>query len=312
MVGYSPSKNDLGQQEETGFMKDLFDIDNLFSENNNEGKKDHQPIKDEKLSSLDDLFQRSMHYKSSRNYTEALKFVIKLRNVAPYNAWLLREQNPNITYVSNAYDWSSRFNREIKADARAYVILKAFGPVDFVYDVKDTIGDELPTDIQTNFRANGIINSDIVSATLRCCQKKGIQVDYDKSLHNRLAGWAKHSKLNQQQHIVINAEHSPEVQFSTLCHELAHLMLGHLGNFHNCECKERWNLLTDAKEIEAESVSWLVCKRLNITTDADRYLGGYFGDNDQELLQNISIDNILTTAGRIESMIFNHTCRVKK
>lgn len=267
---------------------------------------------DEKLSSLDDLFQRSIHYKNSKNYIDALNFIVKLRDIAPYNAWLLREQNIDITYVATAYDWEKRFNRKINSKARSYVILKAFGPVAFVYDIKDTTGDELPKDLQSHFRADGILNVDLVNAILKCCQKKGIQVDYDESLRERQAGWASHSKLNNKQHIVINAEYSPEVKFSTLCHELAHLMLGHLGVFKNCECKGRHNLSTDIAEIEAESVSWLVCKRLNISTGADNYLNNYFGENDKEILQQISIDNILTTAGRIESMIFNNTCKIKK
>ncbi len=267
---------------------------------------------DEKLSSLDDLFQRSIHYKNSKNYIDALNFIVKLRNIAPYNAWLLREQNIDITYVATAYDWEKRFNRQINSKARSYVILKAFGPVAFVYDIKDTIGDELPKDLQGHFRADGILNTDLVNAVIKCCQKKGIQVDYDESLRERQAGWASHSELNGNQHIVINDNHSPEIKFSTLCHELAHLMLGHLGVFKNCECKARYNLLTDIAEIEAESVSWLVCKRLNISTSADNYLNNYFGENDKEILQQISIDNILTTAGRIESMIFNNTCKVKK
>ena len=276
--------------------------------------KENLLLKDfnENLSSLDNLFQSSHHYKNSKNYIEALDFIVKLKNVAPYNAWLLQEQNPDITYVATARDWADIFKRKIKIKVKAYVILKAFGPVAFVYDVKDTEGDELPEDLQAHFRADGIINDDIITAVLKCCHKKGIQIDYDNSLRERQAGWASHNKLKDQQHIVINADHTPEVKFSTLCHELAHLMLGHLGNFSNCDCKSRLNLSTDIKEVEAESVSWLVCKRLNIHTNADSYLRTYLEDDAQKILQDISIDNILTTAGRIESMIYTGICKVKK
>jgi len=270
-------------------------------------------VKDDKLSSLDDLFKRSIDYKNSKNYIEALNFIVKIRNIAPYNAWLLKEQNPDITYVSTAYEWKKNFNRDIKAKARTYVILKAFGPVSFVYDVKDTIGDKLPRDISSFFKADGILKEDILNAVLNCCQKKGIVVKYDEDLYERQAGWASHNRLNKEQSIVINANHKPEVQFSTLCHELAHLMLGHLGEFPNCQCKNPHKQLSKAvKEVEAESVSWLVSKRLNIHTNADSYLSNYFGKDDEIILKDISIDNILTTAGRIEAMIFNKTCYVKK
>jgi len=270
-------------------------------------------VSDDKLSSLDDLFKRSINYRDSKNYLEALNFIAKIRNVAPYNAWLLKEQNPDITYVATAYEWKKEFNRDVNAKARAYVILKAFGPVSFVYDVQDTVGEELPADIHSFFRADGILKKNMLKAILDCCMKKGIVVEYDTSLFERQAGWASHDKLNKTHSIVINANHAPEVQFSTLCHELAHLMLGHLGKFKNCQCKTPNKQLSEAvEEVEAESVSWLVSQRLNIQTNADTYLSSYFGSNDEQILQDISIDNILTTAGRIEAMIFNKTCYVKK
>lgn len=271
-------------------------------------------LKDDNLSALDDLFKRSVDYKNSKNYLEALDFIIKISNQAPYNAWLLKEQNKDISYVASAYEWKKEFNRDIRVKARAYVILKAFGPVSFVYDVKDTIGSDLPIDIEHYFRADGILSTDIVKSVLKCCHKKGISVKYDSALSERQAGWASHNKLKEEKSIVINAEHSAEIQFSTLCHELAHLMLGHLGEFQNCQCKNPYRPLSEAvEEVEAESVSWLVCKRLQIETNADSYLSTYFSkDEEEKILNDISIDNILTTAGRIESMILKDICTIKK
>jgi hypothetical protein len=266
---------------------------------------------DEKLSALDELFQRSIDYKNSDTYKKALEFVIKLRNVAPFNAWLLSGQNPDISHVATANEWAEKFQRRIKPKARAYIILKQFGPVDFVYDVVDTDGAELPKDLQAHFRAEGNLNTDFVTNTLLCCEKKGIAVEYDNTLRNRQAGWASHSKLNNKKEIVINAEHTKEVQFSTLCHEIAHLMLGHLGVFKDCQCKDRSNIGTETMEIEAESVSWLVCQRLGIETDADKYLNSYLVKK-SGCLNDISVDNILMTAGRIEKMALKKECTIKK
>jgi len=267
---------------------------------------------DEKRSSLDNLFKRSLHYKTSENYIDALNFIVKLRNIAPFNAWLLREQNPNITYVANAPYWKKHFGRGIHPKARAYVILRAFGPVEFVYDVKDTLGAELPTDLKATYRAEGEFKKHLVQSVISCCTKKGISIEYDASLSEREAGWASHNRLNENRKIVINADHSEAVQFATLCHELAHLMLGHLRYFKDCECKNRSYLDEKTMEVEAESVSWLVCKRLELSTNSDSYLNGYFSNNSSDVLKDVSIDNILTTAGRIESMIFNKTCKAKK
>jgi len=271
-------------------------------------------IYDEKLSKLDELFKRTKDYTKSSNYIEALGFIVKLKNIAPYNAWLLRGQNPDITFVATANEWAEKFDRAIKTKARAYIVLRAFGPVNFVYDIKDTVGEtDLPEDLQSYFRASGEIKDNYISNIENCCKKKDILINYDNSLEERSAGWASHNHLANTRAITINNEHPKEVKFSTLCHELAHLMLGHLGKFQNCECKDNRHLSEITMEIEAESVSWLVCNRLGLNTDADRYLNKLLeGTNAEHTLSNISIDNILITAGRIESMALNKICTVKK
>lgn len=265
---------------------------------------------DDKLSSLDELFRRSKNYKNSKNYIEALKFVIKIKNVAPFNAWLLREQNLDITYVASANEWARKFNRAIKPKARAYVIMN-HTPVGFVYDISDTEGDELPKDLQSHFRAEGKLDDEIIKNIINCCSKKKIDVIFDNTLRESQAGRASHDKFNNTRKIYINKEHPKEVKFSTLCHEIAHLMLGHLGEFSDCQCKDRKDLDLATREIEAESVSWLVCDRLGIKTDADRYLNHHLEDN-VTALQDISINNILITAGRIEAMALKKECKVKK
>jgi hypothetical protein len=211
--------------------------------------------------------------------------------------------------VATANDWANKFNRAINPKARAYVVMN-HTPVGFVYDVSDTVGDDLPIDLQSHFRAEGVLDQDMINNAIDCCHKKNIMVEYDKTIALSLAGRASHDKFNNTRRITINAQHSKEVQFSTLCHEIAHLMLGHLGEFTYCQCKARTNLSKEVREIEAESVSWLVCDRLGIKTDAERYLNGYL--RDPSLLEDISINNILITAGRIESMALKKECNVKK
>lgn len=267
--------------------------------------------KEQKSSSLDQMFHRSDKYHNSQNYIDSLKFIIKTKNLAPFNAWIIKEQNPDVDYVATADEWLTRFNREIKHHARAYVILKPFSPVEFVYDMNDTTGDDLPLDLQANFRAEGVIKDDYVKRILACCDKKGIKVNFNSTLMNRQAGWASHNILNKSKTIVINKSHKKELQFSTLCHELAHLILGHLRIFTHCECKDRSHLSTHAMEVEAESVSWLVCDRLGIKTDAERYLSYHFKSS-QDVLNQISIDNILTTAGKIENIILSNSSNACK
>jgi hypothetical protein len=78
------------------------------------------------------LLQRSRIYHTSEDYLKLLEFVWRLRNFAPFNAMLLQIQRPGLTCAASEHDWRTRFNRTIKEDARALVILWPFGPVGFV------------------------------------------------------------------------------------------------------------------------------------------------------------------------------------
>ncbi len=284
----------------------------------NKIEKENYPKFDDKdysyndnFSLLDNLFKKSISYKESNNYKEALNFISKLKYVAPFNAWLLMEQNPDITYIATSHHWKSKFNRNIKRDARAYVIMKAFSPVEFVYDVMDTYGDDLPNDIEHLFSTKGYIKDTFIKNLEDCCLKKNILVLYRDDLFKKEAGWASHNELNNNKTIVINKNYSKENQFATLCHELAHLMLGHLGKFSNCQCEDRKNLSTGVKEIEAESVSWLICNRLGLNVNSDNYLFTYLHNN-EKLLNEINIDLILTTAGKIENIILKKDCKKER
>lgn len=284
----------------------------LFSSCEQKNDIDIKPITlDEKINAVDQLFYRAQNYETSEEYIKSLEFIKKLKNLAPFNAWLLYQQNSDVTYVASADEWATKFNRVVKPKARAYIIMKAFGPVDFVFDIADTVGEELPKDIQAPYRADGVLPENILDSILKCCMKKNISVSYDLTLGIRSAGWASHDRLNQSQKITINASHSPEIQFSTLIHELAHLMLGHCGKFMHCECDDRSDVLCQSsKEIEAETVSWIICSRLGIKTDADRYLSNHI--KNKEALRKISLQKVLTTSDRIESMIISKTCNKEK
>jgi len=132
---------------------------------------------EDKITSLDKLFKTSLDYHNSENYKKSLEFVAKLKYLAPFNAWLLKEQNKDIDYVATAKYWKEKFNRDVKRNARAYVIMKPFSPVEFVYDVNDTYGDPLPNDIKDFFVANGKIESNLIENLIKCCEKKDIKID---------------------------------------------------------------------------------------------------------------------------------------
>lgn len=63
---------------------------------------------------------------------------------------------------------------------------------------------------------------------------------------------------------------------------------------------DRRGLDIQAREFEAESISWLVCNRLGIDSPSARYLDGYLDANREVPI--IALDLVLKGTGRIERM----------
>ena len=100
--------------------------------------------------------------------------------------------------------------------------------------------------------------------------------------------------------LLLNAKHSPEEQYATLAHELAHLYCGHLGTPNLAWWPSRCGISETVREFEAESVAFLVCRRLGIETPSHEYLSGYFKDHIST--PAISLNCVLKSAGLIEQM----------
>lgn len=256
---------------------------------------------------LDDLFHRSLHFKDSKKYLEFLKFIKKFKNYSIFNNTLVFLQNPDVTYYATANHWYRAFNRKIKKDARPMVILAPMTPVLFVYDIGDTEGDPIEDDIFNPFQTFGDLDPSIYDYTLKNCERDKIIVR-EKKLPYLHAGVAANYRFPTDKKIIniikaiitINSNFNINDAYATLCHELAHIHLGHLGNDPDKWWPDRRGMSKNTVELEAESVAYLVCGRAGLQTKSDEYLSGYIKDESD--LRSISIEWIAKTAALIEKM----------
>ncbi len=259
---------------------------------------------------LDQLLADSKVYKSTDSYKALLAFVIRLRNVAPFNAMLLQLQKPGLTYAASAHDWRSRFKREVKDDARPLLILWPFGPVATVYDVLDTFDPQnpeqecLPENIASFFAA-GEITKERMKGFEKALAKKKIELRWvdqgDASAGQiQLSNSGKEDK-DKRYLIKVNRNHNPAVQFTTLAHELGHLFLGHLGPNKLLSAPKRSSLPHATREIEAESVAYLVCERNGVKTKSETYLADFVTKGLSA--ENLDLYRITHAAGHVESVL---------
>ncbi len=225
-----------------------------------------KPTKEFK-STLDDLFHKSVNYRLSTQFQEAIDFVARFRDYAPYNNMLVKIQRPSCGFYATANDWQARFNRAVKEDALPLLILAPMHPVMLVFDLDDTEGEDLPEQYRNFAKAEGEWNPKLLEKTLDNTKRDLIQVQF-KTLGFLHGGFAT-TRLrdnNYKMRVAVHDGLDEKSRYSVLCHELAHIYLGHLGtdvdNWWPC----RINLSHATVEIEAEAVSHIVCTRAGLVT----------------------------------------------
>jgi hypothetical protein len=251
---------------------------------------------EEKLSALDELFLRSSKYRNSKEYLELINFINRFPDLSPFNAFLIHMQNSGVEIVKTERKWKSN-GRRIKIGSRPMVILIPFGPVSFVYDIADTDGPDLPEAIYNPFATRGCLNLRVYENTKNNSKRHKIKIE-ERVLHNNLGGFAVNEKNLFK--ITINNHSGLNEKYSTLIHELGHVFSGHLGINKFSWWKNRSSKDKVVVEIEAESIAYLVCKRLGLETSSEAYLSNYVQENEKML--DVSLDTILTVSGYIEQM----------
>lgn len=260
---------------------------------------------DEARSLLDQLLTDARLYTNSKHCKELLDFVVRLRNFAPFNAMLLHIQKPGLSYAASVRDWKERFGRTVKEGARPLLIMWPFGPVALVYDVQETEGKPLPKDV-TSFIAIGPIDHGRISRSTDLMRKKNVDSEmFDggdgAAGYIRVTKRASGPKEKNSYRLLVNCNHPPVVQFVTICHELAHLYLGHLGPDKALNIPHRCWMGHAQMELEAESVAYVVCARIGVQSRSEAYLSKYVSE--KTTLDELDVYQVMRATGQVESLL---------
>jgi len=260
---------------------------------------------------LDELFARANAYRQSQTYFELLQFISRFSQYSPYNCFLLHLQNPKITFVATPNQWKRKFNRIVKERAHPLIILAPMGPVLLVYDLADTEGDPIPDALRNPFAARGEISKKVWGNTFENTLKDKIAI-VNEEMSSLTGGCAIRyetprryqgsggKELETEFAIKLNLDLPQNSRYGTLVHELGHIYSGHLGKRKDDWWPDRHSIDDSVVELEAESISYLVCSRLGIKTRSHEYLALKAKENIK--LPPISIDNVLRVTGWITKM----------
>jgi hypothetical protein len=255
----------------------------------------------EHQSSLDALFGRSRRFRKSRKFAQAVEFVAKFRDYSPFNNMLVYLQNPVATYFATARHWHKAFGRSVKEDAHGMVLLAPRTPVLLVYDIADTDGPALPDKLGVFTQTAGRFNPALLDRTIKNAERDRIRVER-KPMGQLRGGFATTRVQDSawKMRIGLREELDAASAYQVLCHELAHIYLGHVGVDRDGWWPYRTNLTEAVTEIEAESAAYVVCRRAGLETRSAEYLSSYVEDNSD--IDAISLDLVSRVAGRLEEM----------
>ena len=251
---------------------------------------------------VDQLIADTRLYNTAEKVKELLDFTARLRNIAPFNAMLLHIQKPGLSYAARAKDWKTRFRRNIRKNSRPLVILKNFGPVEFVYDILDTEGPDLP-DSAFSFPSVGTVPVHWLLEVQRRLHLKGIEITWmDHGDHSAGHAQCLHNYNDKNNFnifgIGLNQNHTPATQAVTLFHELAHIYLGHCGGDDKRGIKFNRPKDLALREIEAETVAYLVAKRTGLSPRSESYLEKYQGS-----FHELDLHRIMKVASALEKLL---------
>ena len=122
-----------------------------------------------------------------------------------------------------------------------------FKPV-AVFDISQTDGTPLP---EIHHPLKGEAPIGVLVRVKAFIEGRGYTVRYDRTPEGTFG------YVNSEKQIVLREGESMAQTLDTLCHEVSHALLGHVGNT---------SLSTEEKELEAETASWIVCRNLGLET----------------------------------------------
>ena len=252
-------------------------------------------------STIDSLLEEAKRYRSTENFREMINFMARFKRYSPYNNMLVKIQNPFCSYYATQTDWETQFGRFIKEDARPMLILAPMHPVMLVYDLDSTEGEALPAKLLGFAKYSGEWNSNWLSNLIKNANNYMIRISF-KTHSSTSAGYATLERTNKhgKMRISIHDKLDEPSRFGVLCHELAHIFLGHLGSDDDRWWPHRQNLSRRSVEIEAEAVAYTVTHRLELMGSCHAYLSSYL--QEEYIPKEISIDYIAKVASKIEEM----------
>ena len=275
---------------------------------------------------IDELFTYVREFRQSERFRKLLEFCARFPRLAPYNAMMVHIQKPDARFVLSAAEWFHRFNRVPLADARPLVILWPFAPVQYWYDVGDTMvipgkDDLFPAELAHPFDSDPTTDIElpeietltgnlplwgIALSRMRAAPsfsgKIGPATRNTPHLSIPLAKGGPVLEHPARYLLSVREGSTPVEEFSAIVHELGHFFCAHMRSVFPKPAWTERAVSPETREVEAETVAWLVCRRRGIRECRSYdYLSGYLGSHGE--IPPVAVELVFAAVRNIEQML---------
>lgn len=254
------------------------------------------------MQKLSDTLEQGLEvYATSDKYKDLLKTMSKFHSYSAQNCLLIATQNPSASFVAGFDSWKRNFHRYVKKDSHAIMIKspckyktkdentgeeqERLGfKASYVFDIQDTaqIQGKPPVQIGVENLQGSVQNfSDMILCLTSCAD---IPISYEK-----IKGKANGLYTEEDHpHIIISDSLSEIQTVKTLIHEIAHSRLHSSKSTEKSEKKKT----RDQRELEAESVAFIVCSYFNLDTSdySFPYILSWSSERFREILKDSMSD----------------------
>lgn len=252
---------------------------------------------------LSDMLEQGLEtYATSDKYRDLLKTMSKFHNYSAQNCVLIASQNPQASFVAGFDSWKRNFHRYVKKDSHAIMIKspckyktkdentgeeqeKLGFKASYVFDIQDTaqISGKPVVQIGVSNLSGSVQNfSDMILCLTSCAE---IPIRYEK-IKGKANGM--YTEKDDTPCIIVDSSLSELQTVKTLIHEIAHSRLHsskHTGKSEKKKTREQ-------KELEAESVAYIVCSYFNLDTSdySFPYILSWSSERFREILKDSMSD----------------------
>lgn len=244
-------------------------------------------------------------YATSEKYRDLLRVMSLFHNYSANNCLLIALQCPHASYVAGYTSWRNNFHRQVKKGEKA---IRIISPVKYKKKNEEDEEEE-----RIGFKSASVFDisstyqiPDMEPVTIGVEDLQGHIENYKDFLHafqsispvpvdfRLFDGDARGYYSDTEKIIVVQDGMTERQSVKTLVHEIAHAMLHTKEQLQECK-KDR-----KQKELEAESVAYIVCEHYGFDSEdySFPYIVGWVGTGFQDILKE-SMTVIQKTADQI-------------